>query len=80
MMCVFWAHWRFTGEIDEYLRLIQIKATMVGVVCFLVVASGWGTLELLADAPNLQMFWLLPIFWVSHSAATAFISKKEGVF
>ncbi len=80
MMCVFWAHWRFAGEIDEYLRLIQIKATLVGVACLLVLASGWGTLELLADAPKLQVFWLLPIFWVSHSAATAFFSKKEGVF
>ncbi|MCR9136556.1 MAG: hypothetical protein NXI27_11210 [Alphaproteobacteria bacterium] len=76
----FWAHWRFATEVDEFLRLIQIKGTLFGIACVMIVASGWGTLETLADAPNLPVFWLLPIFWVAQSAATAIISKREGVF
>lgn len=80
VLCAFWAHWRFAIEIDEFLRFIQIKATLFSVACVMVIASGWGTLEMLADVPNLQVFWLLPIFWISHSAATVFFSKVAGVF
>ncbi len=76
----FWAHWRFANEIDEFLRLIQIKGTLFGIASVMVVASGWGTLEMLADAPRLPVFWLLPIFWVAQSAATAVFSKRESVF
>lgn len=76
----FWAHWRFASEVDEFLRLIQIKGTLFGIACVMSVASGWGTLEMLADAPRLSVFWLLPIFWIAQSAATTLISKREGVF
>lgn len=76
----FWAHWRFATEVDEFLRLIQIKGTLFAIACVMIVASGWGTMEMLADAPRLSVFWLLPIFWVAQSVATAFISKREGVF
>lgn len=78
MLCIFWGHWRFITEIDEFLRTIQIKAVLVGTACVLVVATGWGTLEMLADAPRLQVFWLMPVFWVCYSAAAAVITKREG--
>lgn len=76
----FWAQWRFAMEIDEFLRLIQIKGTLVGVASVMIVASGWGQLERLADVPRLPVFWLLPIFWTVQGLATTFISKREGVF
>lgn len=80
MFVVFWAHWRFANEIDEFMRLIQLRATLFGVFCIMVVATGWGTLELLAHTPKLPIFWLLPLFWVAQSAATVFMSKREGMF
>lgn len=76
----FWAHWRFATELDEFLRLIQIKSTLFGIACVMVAASGWGQLEMLADAPRLPVFWLLPTFWVAQGLATTFISKRNGVF
>ncbi|MGI9464624.1 MAG: hypothetical protein ACR2OM_11820 [Aestuariivirgaceae bacterium] len=78
MLSVFWAHWRFINEIDEFLRTIQIKAVLFGTACVMVVAMGWGTLEMFADAPKLQVFWLMPIFWVCYSAAAVFVTKREG--
>ena len=78
ILCSFWAHWRFITEIDEFLRTIQIKAVLFGVACVLAIASAWGTLEMLADAPLLSVFWLVPIFWVSYSAAAMVITKREG--
>lgn len=76
----FWAHWRFAIELDEFLRLIQIKGTLFGIACVMIVASGWGQLEVLAEAPRLPVFWLLPIFWAAQGLATTVISKREGVF
>ena len=78
MLSLFWAHWRFINEVDEFLRSIQIKAVIFGTACVMVIATGWGTLEMLADAPKLQVFWLMPIFWVSHSAAVVVVTKREG--
>ena len=78
MLSVFWGHWRFINEIDEFLRTIQVKALLFGTACVLVVATGWGTLEMFADAPRLQVFWLLPIFWVAYSATATVITKREG--
>jgi len=80
MLCMFWGHWRFINEIDEFLRTIQIKAVLFGIASVLVVATGWGTLEMLADAPKLQVFWLLPIFWTSYSAAAGVLTKRAGGF
>ncbi|QFT33191.1 hypothetical protein K1718_20275 [Roseibium porphyridii] len=76
----FWAQWRFAMELDEFLRLIQIKGTLVGIACVMMIASGWGQLERLADVPRLPVFWLLPIFWAVQGLATTLISKREGVF
>lgn len=76
----FWAQLRFVLELDEFLRLIQIKGTFFGIVCVMVIASGWGQLERLADVPRIQVFWLLPIFWSAQGLATTIISKREGVF
>jgi hypothetical protein len=64
ILSAFWAHLRFINEVDEFLRTIQIKAVIFGIACVRAIASGWGTLELLADAPKLKVFWLLPIFRV----------------
>ena len=76
----FWAQWRFASELDEFLRQIQIKGTFVGIACVMIIASGWGQLERLADVPTLPVFWLLPIFWGVQGLATTFISRREGVF
>ncbi len=78
ILSIFWAHWRFIKEIDEFLRMIQIKAILFAMSCVMVAASGWGTLEILADAPKFKVFWLLPMFWVSFAASAVFLTKRDG--
>lgn len=75
---IFWAHWRFVTEIDEFLRTIQIKALLFALVCLMVTASAWGTLENLADAPSLDVFWLVPIFWSCYGLAALVITRRDG--
>ena len=78
LMVTFWGFWRFTQEIDEYLRAIQIKALLVGLVTILVVATGWGYLEAYADATDLELFWLNPIFWIAYSLGALIFTLRDG--
>lgn len=80
VFAAFWAQLRFALELDEFLRLIQVKGTFIGIAVVMIIASGWGQLERLTDVPRFQVFWLLPIFWSVQGLATTFISKREGVF
>ncbi|MGL1920389.1 MAG: hypothetical protein OCD03_05145 [Hyphomicrobiales bacterium] len=72
-----WAQWRYINALDEFLRMIQIKGLLFGLLCVLCVATGWGLLEMLAKVAALPIFWLVPIFWFSQSIATGFIKARE---
>ena len=72
-----WAHWRFITELDEYLRMIQIKGLLFGLLCILSVATGWGMIEMLLRLPALPIFWLVPIFWLGFSISIGFIKAKD---
>lgn len=78
LLAMFWAHWRLMNELDEFLRMIQVKAVLFGLATILVVASGWGWLELYAGVPYLPVFWLTPIFCVAYGIAAIVITKRLG--
>src|SRR5688572_6350442 len=67
MLGMFWAHWRYMNEIDEFLRSIQVKATFAAIAVVLTVATGWGFLELFAEVPALPIYYLNPLFWVAFA-------------
>lgn len=77
LFITFWAHWRFTQEIDEFLRVIQFKALLFGLLSIMVIATGWGMMETFAKAPPLPIFWLNPIFWVAYAIAGARLTLRE---
>jgi hypothetical protein len=78
MLGMFWAHWRYMNEIDEFLRSIQFKGAFVGLVTVLTVSTGWGWLEFYADAPRLSVFWLNPLYWITYSIAVIWFSPRDG--
>ena len=77
LLSVFWAHWRFMNEIDEFLRSIQMQAVFFGLATILVIATGWGFLESYADAPPLGIFWLNPIFWIAYALAAGALTWRS---
>ena len=78
LLSTYWALWRFITEIDEFLRLIQIKSIIIGLMAVMMVITGWGLMELYADAPALGIFWLNPLFWVAYAIAALIITKRDG--
>lgn len=76
---MFWAHWRYINEIDEFLRSIQIKAAFVGLTVVMTIATAWGYVELYVDqVPTLSIYWLNPIYWVTYAVAAVTITRRYG--
>ena len=78
LLSMFWLHWRFLQEIDEYLRQIQINALLCGAAVALAIATGWGYLEKYSDLAALPVFWLNPVFWVAYGIAAAVFTRWAG--
>lgn len=78
LFSTYWALWRFITEIDEFLRLIQVKSIIIGLIVVMMVITGWGLMEIYADAPALGIFWLNPVFWVAYAIAALIITKRDG--
>lgn len=78
LLSMFWLHWRFLQEIDEYLRQIQINALLCGAAVALAIATGWGYLEQYSDLAALPVFWLNPVFWVAYGIAAAVFTRWAG--
>jgi hypothetical protein len=76
MLSMFWAQWRFMTEMDEFLRFIQVKATFAGLIVVMTIATGWGWLEFYADAPELSIFWLNPLYWIAYSTASVIFNIR----
>lgn len=72
LLSMFWLHWRFLSDIDEYLRQIQIKGLLFAAAIVMTLATGWGYLENFFDVPALPVFWLNPVFWLAYALGVGF--------
>jgi hypothetical protein len=79
LLSMFWVHWRYLRQLDEYLRQLHVKAVLVATAITLGTGTGWGYLESAADAPALPVFWLNPLFWVVYAIVYVFFSGKDRV-
>ncbi len=79
-LCVWWFLWgayRFYQETDEFERSRLITGMLIGILVILVVTSGYGFLELLADAPHISLFWVFPLFCAAGGLGRYF-TKIDG--
>lgn len=49
---------------DEFLRLLEVRKALVATALTLAITSVWGLLELLADVPRLEVFWVFPMWCI----------------
>ena len=69
---VIWAMLRYVTEIeDEYLRLLEVRATLGGTGLTLAICTVWGGLALLVGAPQGSLLYVFPIFVFACDAARA---------
>lgn len=77
LLSTYWAQWRFLQEVDEYIRMIHVKALICGLIVVMTVATAWGYIEEYASIPSIGIFWLNPIFWMSYGVFATVITKLE---
>jgi len=78
LLSMFWLHWRFMQDVDEFLRKIQVNSILCAAAVVLAIATGWGYMENFVDAPALSVFWLNPIFWATYGIAATIFTRREG--
>ncbi|MBB4122183.1 hypothetical protein [Martelella radicis] len=77
LLAFFWAHLRYVREIDEFLRIIQIRAIIAGLAVVFSLATALGYLELYGDVDTISLFWLNPIYWLSYAVAALYLTWRE---
>lgn len=69
VIAVFWLIGRYIVELrDEYVRMLEVRKALVATGITMTVATAWGFLEMMADAPHLPLFWI-PIIWFAGLGA-----------
>lgn len=71
-----WAQARWVQEIDEFMRMLQIKALMWGVMATTAATTAWGLFEFYTPVPKLPIFYVLPIFYGVYGIASGIIHKR----
>lgn len=78
LLSMFWVHWRYLRELDEYLRQLHVQALLFAAAITLGVGTGWGYLEIAIDVPALAVYWLNPLYWIVYSVAVVFLSARDA--
>jgi hypothetical protein len=67
----------YLGELtDEFRRAVIIQSMLWSLGLVLAFSTVWGFLELLADAPHVQLWWIFPIYAVGQAVAEHIIRRR----
>ncbi len=72
-----WAQIRYFREGDEFERARQVSGALFGIAVLMVFSTGWGFLEMLADAPKFPVFYIFPLFCVAYSIGR-YLTRMDG--
>ena len=66
VLSMLWAIARLLVELDdEFLRMLEVRKSLVATGVTLAVTSVWGLLEAFTTVPHLDVFWVFPIWSMS---------------
>jgi hypothetical protein len=67
----------YLGELtDEFRRMVIVRSMLWSLGFVLAFSTVWGFLEMLADAPHLQLWWVFPIYAVGQGLAEHLIRRR----
>ncbi len=79
---VFWVIGQYFLDLrDDYVRLLEVRKALVATGLTMSLASGWGFLEIYAQAPHIAMFFV-PVIWFAGLGIGAFVNfmieRRDG--
>ncbi len=69
---------RFIIETDEFTRMVHVRAGMIALGLTMFIATTWGFLEIYAEAPDMPLFLVLPLYFFIYGPATALVRRRYG--
>ncbi len=73
-----WAHARYILEIDEFVRMLQIKSVLYGLIVLMGFTTAWGLLEFYTPVPAIPIFYVLPGFYLCYGIAAVIIGRRNN--
>ena len=72
-----WATLALMRESDEFVRGVTAKQFIVAAGLAMAVATFWGFGESFAEAPHMQTWLIVPLFWATYGAVSPFIKTSR---
>ena len=72
-----WATLALMRESDEFVRGVTAKQFIVAAGLAMAVATFWGFGESFAEAPHMQTWLIVPLFWAMYGVVSSFIKTSR---
>ena len=72
-----WVTLRLLTRVDEYLRAVMAKRFIAAAAIAFMLATTWGFLETIAEAPHLPGWLIYPAFWGAFGLVSPFIRSSR---
>lgn len=72
-----WVTLRLLTRVDEFLRAVMAKRFIAAAAIAFMLATTWGFLETIADAPHLPAWLVYPAFWGAFGFVSPFIRSSR---
>jgi hypothetical protein len=66
----------FSEEPDEFLRMVQVRATLIGAGLTMFTCTAWGFLTQYAHVWALPLYMVFPMWAFWMGAATPFVNRR----
>lgn len=72
-----WVTLRLMNRVDEFLRAVMTKRFVAASAVAFMLATTWGFLETIAEAPHLPGWLIYPAFWGAFGLVSPFIRTSR---
>lgn len=72
-----WVTLRLMTRVDEFLRAVMSRRFIAAAAMAFMLATTWGFLETIADAPHLPGWLVYPAFWGAFGLVSPFIRSSR---
>jgi len=63
-------------EKDEFQRYLLVQSLLGGTGGILAVLTAWGNMEDIANAPNMDLIYVYPLFWIFAGISNVIVKVK----
>ena len=74
---IMWAVLAYMRDSDEFVRALTARRLTLALLVTQVLCSAWGFLEVYAGAQHLELYVVVPIFWIAYGIACPLVRSSS---